>query len=180
MCILVKLSLIFVVILHGDFLTGSRMVGAAVNRTKEINLLVTATRKLLNATASQGQLDEMKMNLPRCAAKNLTIIRSIFRGSLLDFAGSILGRRKRDVASDEQRNPLSTQNDAGKEPQTRAQDISAIIATATKIFNKLPSDRLVVARKVAQGVAGNFFIRGPFLFAVVGSITACANWISSG
>lgn len=183
MFILAKIILIFVVVLQSDLVSGSRTIRAAVNRKNEIKLLVAATKTLLSTTASQEQLTQLKKAIPRCAAKNLAVIRSIFRGNLLQFIGSILnpgGRRKRDAVIIPEHSPLSNQTDAGKVPLTRTQDINTIVTQATKIFNIIPSARLVIVRQVAQGVAGNFLIRGPFLFAVVGSAQACANANSSG
>lgn len=183
MSLLPKLILIFVVILHGDFITGNRLVGAAVNRTNEIKLIVAAGRTLLSTTASQDQLNQLKKDIPRCLARNPTVIQSLFNGNLLQLINTILnpiGRRKREAAIGEQQNAIPIQSMASKDPQTRAQDISTILTQVTKMLNKLPSDKLVYARKVTQGIAGNMLLRGPFLIAAVLANTACANGNTSG
>lgn len=173
-----KLFLIYLVVFNGDFIFGSSKVHAAVNRPNEIKRTLAALRTLLSTTASQDQLNQLKTYTKLCAAKSGTAIQSLFTGNLFQFIGTILnpiGRRKREAASVQQQNQPFLEIDASKEPQTRTQDINAIIKPANKTLNKFPSDILVLSRKFMEGVAGNFLVRGPVLIILVSSTSVCAN-----
>lgn len=80
------------------------------------------TDTLLDTTASQQQLDQLKRDAPRCSAKTVTVFLGIFQGGLGQFLASMLGRRRREAVDVQGSSPVSAPITVSKEPQTRTQD----------------------------------------------------------
>lgn len=94
-----KTVLVLAVLLQVNLTFAGRIARDTIGRASEVALAVTALRTLLTTTASDEQLAALKRDAPLCADKSASAFLGIFEGSLGQFLGSMLGRRRREAVN---------------------------------------------------------------------------------